>query len=925
MPSYSWVAEKAQEAMKAKLAKRGVPNYRQLPLSERYGSIFTGGGADGQVDPRMPAGEGMAGTQRFQAHEGEQVLNMPEGAMIANAQNTMATTPGYCAGGFKKGYASGGFQLAGGASGLMGFRPTLPTGTMSRPPTLPTNMMLPKIPSTLPTLPTTGTTSKIKPLYLGGANPNDPARLNEPNTIAQNTIYKPPATPDLGSTVSLAGQQALVMAPVVRKQQPIGEAVTLNVDPQQGRPITPFVPPEKPPEPPPPTVEPTTLVVTPEIGQAIKPLKVPPVGEPVSAVSGTQEDAARQAGLQYLQDQLTNSTSATAIEGRRAADELALRQQQERSALEQQLLQQGTDPGRARVEQQILRNKQESELNDLAAKYGIADLAQKTGIAGTLATQGLAGQQAATQKDQWNKTFDDNKARYQTEQGWKDYESKLAAMDYTGAAAAYKKLTGTDISMEQMTENRNYMRTRQAQDVVSGDIANDAARFNLTSARMRAMVSDINNGVPLATINSTYGTNGTNILDQAAYDGIGEKYRITMDTLRTGAKSQYIDAIQDAVNKGFGLEKINELFPEAKLTLAEYKAIYDTTATGVQSFERDMSFAKTLLEAGGTENIKQASAILGNRFPGTDIDFTNLITKQNAATFDKGMSRLSDYVAANMDWKTVQGNLEESGILKQLGMDERQVEQLYRGMKVNVIDEQWNTIKTSDWYNSDALTDADRKDMQTFFSAVLMGKLDYTIKEEFTYTDKAGKTQTAYFNSLDEANNFATQNGATRMTATGKSVVNPITNVLGPSTIPGSASYTSGKTSPWSDAANTILANGKNDENYMTVVNDRVDSIYDPISGEITDPERLLSLYNDNPDDPVYMAILRKLPTPKSTNEAWGKDGQYMVVTRPKGKPEIVKMIRGVQENNVVTGRYTKTVLFKALDGSEFSLTAQST
>jgi hypothetical protein len=56
MSQYSWLADRKKEAIMAKLKKRGMPNYSQIPVSERFGVSYTGYGADGKLDPMAVAG-----------------------------------------------------------------------------------------------------------------------------------------------------------------------------------------------------------------------------------------------------------------------------------------------------------------------------------------------------------------------------------------------------------------------------------------------------------------------------------------------------------------------------------------------------------------------------------------------------------------------------------------------------------------------------------------------------------------------------------------------------------------------------------------------------------------------------------------------------------------------------------------------------
>lgn len=91
---YGWVAEKKQAAMAEKLARRGMPGYVQRPVSERYGTSYTGVGADGRVDRSAPAGFDMTTDPPHIYHEGEVRVSTPEGKVYLNADIAPTADPG---------------------------------------------------------------------------------------------------------------------------------------------------------------------------------------------------------------------------------------------------------------------------------------------------------------------------------------------------------------------------------------------------------------------------------------------------------------------------------------------------------------------------------------------------------------------------------------------------------------------------------------------------------------------------------------------------------------------------------------------------------------------------------------------------------------------------------------------------------------
>jgi len=91
---YGWVAEKKRAAMREKLARRGMPGYVQLPVSERYGVSYTGMGGDGTVDRSAPAGFDASTDPPHIYHEGELRVSTPEGVAYMNADIAPTADPG---------------------------------------------------------------------------------------------------------------------------------------------------------------------------------------------------------------------------------------------------------------------------------------------------------------------------------------------------------------------------------------------------------------------------------------------------------------------------------------------------------------------------------------------------------------------------------------------------------------------------------------------------------------------------------------------------------------------------------------------------------------------------------------------------------------------------------------------------------------
>jgi hypothetical protein len=183
------------------------------------------------------------------------------------------------------------------------------------------------------------------------------------------------------------------------------------------------------------------------------------------------------------------------------------------------------DVAQADLEATRLQNVPESARSALMAESRSAARGGRSELIGQLSQneqeRAYQANQAAANLSMAGMQFEEDKKRYGNEQTWKAYDAAIAAGDFDTAAKQYQTITGKSISMDQMKTYQNYINAKNQQSLTAGDIANDAARLGVTSARMQSIINDINNGVPVATINSTYGTS----FDQATYDSMAAKYK----------------------------------------------------------------------------------------------------------------------------------------------------------------------------------------------------------------------------------------------------------------------------------------------------------------------------------------------------------------------------------------------------------------
>ena len=405
-----------------------------------------------------------------------------------------------------------------------------------------------------------------------------------------------------------------------------------------------------------------------------------------------RETEARNAGLEYQLSLLNQTNPAAALESRKNLDELSARHQQEKSALEQRLIQQGVDPGQARVEAQMLRNQQESELNDLAAQYGIAGMQARERTAETLASQGLAGQQFQEATRQWNATFAEDVRRYGNTEGWRAYEAAIAAGDFDTAAEAYKSVTGRTISTEQMQTYQNYLNTKRQQDITtgeiqitSGEIANEAAALGVDANRLTTFINAVNNGADLAAANAASGLN----LTQPQMDGITEQYRQSIEAsylanmqTRNNLSNQQMEAIVYAINHGATRELVNERFG-IDLTNEEFARASNQYTIEVEKGYTELARQRT---AWGDEIFNSVQNLING---GAGIETINRVLRENGQpeiTVDEFQSARNATQLGQREWER---NLTAANMLLQtndptnIAEAGRQFEELFPGVAFN--------------------------------------------------------------------------------------------------------------------------------------------------------------------------------------------------------------------------------------------------
>lgn len=209
---------------------------------------------------------------------------------------------------------------------------------------------------------------------------------------------------------------------------------------------------------------------------------------------------------------------------------------------------------------------------------------------------------------------------------------------------------------------------------------------------------------------------------------------LVLESLRNRIGSENIDYVQSMVNAGYGIDRINSNLESRgmdPLSPTEFKDIYESTPLGERNWNREMTGVQVLLKEGGLANLENAAAMLNSLVPGLDVDFTRLLNENNAEDFAAGLEGLTFYANQFEDWETAKEAMEKDGTFSMLGFDANDpvVESMYKQLKVNIVDEEWETMEDSKFYQS--LGSDDRTMIQEMYTAKYTGELEWDFAEEY--------------------------------------------------------------------------------------------------------------------------------------------------------------------------------------------------
>lgn len=338
------------------------------------------------------------------------------------------------------------------------------------------------------------------------------------------------------------------------------------------------------------------------------------------------------------------------------------------------------------------------------------------------------------------------------------------------------------------------------------------ARTGEAEARTAGLVGARQHGLELAGAEAQTGIAAMQIQEQAAKDLAA--FGLQGDTLAF-AKKQYGDTegarIHDLINQGFTLKQIQERFPNANITQADYDSIKFTAESsqwqqgmdfamkqygdaqifkdidGGMTFEQikakypnvtqadynsmkkssssgqwqqQFDFAmeqfdyaqaqdalKGFADAGDWEGFAKA---FGSMF-GNSIDVSHLQSEQALTNFYDGMDILGDLVASGVGWDEALGVLEASGALEKMGLTEGDAKLFYENAKLQA-DPLFSAMSMVDAWVAGGLIGQDEAD--DFMAIIKDGIFNpdaYKVEDGWQVFDGVGNEVGFFTNEADVA------------------------------------------------------------------------------------------------------------------------------------------------------------------------------
>lgn len=381
---------------------------------------------------------------------------------------------------------------------------------------------------------------------------------------------------------------------------------------------------------------------------------------------------------------------------------------------------------------------------------------------------------------------------------WADAKRFLDAGDIQGYANYVQQITGRPLNWTQLQNIQNYNDTMMRLGIDAQTIANDAARLGVNAGQLDAFIFAVNNGADKDAANQASGLNLTDdqffeLRRNYTYEGQMQKATITSVNNRVG--NEIFDSVMEMINGGASLDRVNQRYPNLKLTLPEYTDLRENTTAGQAEWNKSVSAMTALFSSGDPNNLREASKMFGDLFPGVSFSVDQMIQDIGADRFAKNLTDLATLASTFDTWEEAKASAEGLGIINGIGMgvgtsydvidsngnvvktvdnpDEAydatrvkgysvrvntsQAQELFEGLKINALDEEWKTISSSDFYKS--LPVDSQNLIRDTLTAGLTGELEFDITPAFEVVDKNGNFVKEFDNIID-VNKFIGDNAS---------------------------------------------------------------------------------------------------------------------------------------------------------------------
>jgi len=290
----------------------------------------------------------------------------------------------------------------------------------------------------------------------------------------------------------------------------------------------------------------------------------------------------------------------------------------------------------------------------------ISDVARREGMSSAMAQMGLGAMETAEQRAiragedvKWEKTFNEEKAKYGDTQEWKAFETALDMGSDQDIIDAYFKATGETLDPASVAEYRGYYRTKRSQDIEATGLTIDEMRDSMEDNDFNSFMDQVNSGGTYEAIKGMMGDRFPDITEEE-FKTFQETYALTTAGTRLKLGNDSFNAIVDGITAGDSFEALSKRFPD--LTKEQYDNIVTEGYRGERDYGRKMQMGQialgAALKSGDYDTVGTIMSELGIA-SGTsfgDIDFSKLENEDNANLFANSMADLATLSKTVNDW-----------------------------------------------------------------------------------------------------------------------------------------------------------------------------------------------------------------------------------------------------------------------------------